>query len=188
MKRSTHLKIHWVILEKAIMNYYHHYTDDHSSTWCRFHKKVTNLMISTRLVSADIIRWWKRLKTLIYSEYQHLILNLVSLGFVTTGLIIFFIFMNRKMKRVNLTTANIHSHANPNWVNLKVFWKKWPPDLRNISPWRDESRTTSLRGTMVSHLHMRGKGMTLGLYTTSVRQTCQYHARWLYLHYYISCQ
>ena len=27
---------------KAIMNYYQHYTDDHSSTWCRFHKKVTN--------------------------------------------------------------------------------------------------------------------------------------------------
>ena len=26
---------------KAIMNYYQHYTDDHSSTWCRFHKKVT---------------------------------------------------------------------------------------------------------------------------------------------------
>ena len=27
---------------KAIMNYYQHYTNDHSSTWCRFHKKVTN--------------------------------------------------------------------------------------------------------------------------------------------------
>lgn len=25
---------------KAISNYYQHYTDDHSSTWCRFHKKV----------------------------------------------------------------------------------------------------------------------------------------------------
>lgn len=25
---------------KAILNYYQHYTDDHSSTWCRFHKKV----------------------------------------------------------------------------------------------------------------------------------------------------
>ena len=31
---------------KAIMNYYQHYTDDHSSTWCRFHKKVTNLIIA----------------------------------------------------------------------------------------------------------------------------------------------
>ena len=28
---------------KAIMNYYYqHYMDDHSSTWCRFHKKVAN--------------------------------------------------------------------------------------------------------------------------------------------------
>ena len=25
---------------KAILNYYQHYTDDHTSTWCRFHKKV----------------------------------------------------------------------------------------------------------------------------------------------------
>ena len=25
---------------EAIRNFYSHYTDDHSSTWCRFHKKV----------------------------------------------------------------------------------------------------------------------------------------------------
>ena len=44
---------------KAIMNYYQHYTDDHSSTWCRFHKKVTNsnLTIVTWLVSAFTIIW-----------------------------------------------------------------------------------------------------------------------------------
>lgn len=28
---------------KAIMNYHQHYTDDHSSTWCRFHKKVNKI-------------------------------------------------------------------------------------------------------------------------------------------------
>ena len=51
---------------KAIKNYYQHYTDDHTSTWCRFHKKVVVIhkkYFGACCIIANIKHKTRRLKT-----------------------------------------------------------------------------------------------------------------------------